>query len=86
MLSHKRQANARASKEFGQEITFEDISAETADSVSTTNKDTTASQVEAIGQRTKIQVIIWMKMPEHKQTDLHFLNANLAPEIAALHH
>ena len=49
MLSHKRQANARASKEFGQEITFEDISAETADSVSTTNKDTTASQVEAIG-------------------------------------
>ena len=46
VLSHSKRANARASKEFGQEITFEDISAETADSAFTTNADTTASQVE----------------------------------------
>ena len=46
VLSRSRRANARASKEFGQEITFEDISAETADSAFTTNADTTASQVE----------------------------------------
>ena len=46
VLFHSRRANARASKEFAQEITFEDISAETADSAFTTNADTTAFQVE----------------------------------------
>ena len=46
VLSHSKRANARASKEFGQEVTFEDISAETADSTFTTNADTAASQVE----------------------------------------
>lgn len=46
VLSHNRRANARASKEFGQEITFEDISAETADSAFTNNAHTSASQVE----------------------------------------
>ena len=45
-LMHSRRVNARASKEFGREITFEDISAETANSAVTTNADTTASQVE----------------------------------------
>ena len=46
VLSHSRRAKARASKEFGQEITFEDISAETADSAFTTNATTSASQIE----------------------------------------
>ena len=46
VLSRSRRANARASKECGQEITFDDISAETADSAVTTNADITASQVE----------------------------------------
>jgi len=46
VLSHSRRANARANKEFGQEITFEDISAEAADSALTANADTTASQFE----------------------------------------
>ena len=46
VLSHSRRANARANKEFGQEITFEDISAKTADSALTTNADITESQFE----------------------------------------
>ena len=46
VLSRSRRAKAGASKEFGKEITFEDISAETADSAFTTNADTSASQVE----------------------------------------
>ena len=46
VLSRSRRANARANKECGQEITFEDISAETADSAFTINADTTASQGE----------------------------------------
>ena len=46
VLSRSRRAKARASKEFGKEITFEDISAETADSAFTTNADTSASQIE----------------------------------------
>ena len=46
VLSHSRRAKARASKEFGQEITFEDISAETAESAFTTNANTSASQIE----------------------------------------
>ena len=46
-LMLNRRANARASKEFGRGITFEDISAETANGAIATTADITASKAES---------------------------------------
>ena len=47
-LMRSRRVNAHASKAFGQEITFEDISAETANSATAITADATALQVEPV--------------------------------------
>ena len=51
-LIRGRRTNAHASKAFGREITFEDISAETANSAAATATETSASQVEPVSPTT----------------------------------